>query len=446
MPNDNHTNPTDQPPPEPTPETPAPQPHQTPSAAFIQTAKSLGPVVGALAILSLTLPGALGTILLGVAVFNAGTPANFYDPDAPNHHRLLGTWNTTIPTNNNNTPNDTPNNTETLRLSLLPSDTNPNTTTNAAPTTTIRAIPLNIDPPEQTTRADWPTWQPIPATPNATTIDLEPLDPSLPNISLNLQPAEAPANDTATGTYLPPTNTTPQTFTAERRVPLIQSWIIDLGPETAAIAVALLFAAATGSALLPTYALSFAVGVFFGPVYGAFIALFGVTAGSLVGYTWGALLARNRVSQVIDNNPRAHTVRAAIIHKPLPQETFAVALLRFPPNSPFALTNLAMSSVGVRLLPYTIGTAVGIAPRTLFAVYLGVAVANIADAQTAGGSLRIIIGLAIGIAVFIAAYKLLSKWAKDALAAETAGKLDPASAQADPATPPPPSSPPATSH
>jgi uncharacterized membrane protein YdjX (TVP38/TMEM64 family) len=376
------------------------------TAVFVEQARKFGPFVGALAFLSLTLPGFLGSFLLIGTIFEAGSPANFHNPDAPQHHRLLGTWATSIPLPPRTTDGDEP---ATLALALRPADPDSNTASATAPR------PLNADAPDNL--KDGQSWTPYRETdliPGQRTLELPSQDDTFPSINLSLQPAADPTNDTLAGTYSFADDAT-ERFTATRRVPIVQQWIIDLGAVAAAVAVAALFAFCTGSALLPTYALSFAAGVFFGPVTGSVVAMVGVTGGALIGYGWGALLARRRVSRVIDDNPRAAIVRAAIVNKPLPQELFAVILLRFPPNSPFALTNLIMSSVGVRLLPYAVGTAIGIAPRTLFAVIIGVAVNNLADAQSAGGITRILIGLAIGIAVFVYAYKVLSKWARDAL-------------------------------
>ncbi len=48
-----------------------------------------------------------------------------------------------------------------------------------------------------------------------------------------------------------------------------------------------------------------------------------------------------------------------------------VTLLRLPPNSPFAITNLVLASVRVPVVIYVIGTVVGMAPRTAAAVWLG---------------------------------------------------------------------------
>jgi uncharacterized membrane protein YdjX (TVP38/TMEM64 family) len=48
-----------------------------------------------------------------------------------------------------------------------------------------------------------------------------------------------------------------------------------------------------------------------------------------------------------------------------------VTLLRVPPNSPFALTNLALASVKVPLWTYLGATLVGMAPRTAAMVWIG---------------------------------------------------------------------------
>ena len=47
-----------------------------------------------------------------------------------------------------------------------------------------------------------------------------------------------------------------------------------------------------------------------------------------------------------------------------------VTLVRVPVNSPFAATNLVMAAVRTPIVPYLIGTLVGMAPRTLLYVYV----------------------------------------------------------------------------
>lgn len=194
----------------------------------------------------------------------------------------------------------------------------------------------------------------------------------------------------------------------------VENWINALG-ASALFAVGLIFAMTTGSALLPTYALSIACGVYLGMAYGSVAAMIGVTLGGLIGYFWGALLARKRVMSQIESHPRAALIRDAIVDRGLAQEIMAVALVRIPPNSPFALTNLAMSATRVRLLPYTLGTAIGIAPRTIFAVWLGHQAGEIQKAKSTGGKWIAIGGIAVAIVVFLIIYRVFSGWVKQEL-------------------------------
>ena len=194
----------------------------------------------------------------------------------------------------------------------------------------------------------------------------------------------------------------------------VENWINGLG-GAALVVVGLAFALTTGSALLPTYALSIACGVYLGMAEGSAAAMIGVTLGALVGYFWGTILARKRVMAQIEHHPRAALIRRAIVDRGLAQETMAVGLIRIPPNSPFALTNLAMSATRVRLLPYVIGTAVGIAPRTIFAVWLGNQAGEIQKAKSTGGKWVAIVGVAVAIVVFLIVYRVFSRWVKQEL-------------------------------
>ena len=441
---------------------------ERPGAVFVRTARRLGPLVGALAVVSVTLPGMLGTTLLVFTAANAGSPSNFHDPQGERYHRLLGTWETTFvaaepewPEGDDDTAIVYPEARAQAAidavaggaddLGVAPPAVEPLTVTftdasiplrlaiepvGDGPVNAVRPVPLVFEPPPGVDRDEWQPYGVVAVAPESRRLSLTPMPfyaSALPTLDIELEPDAAdPSQDRlrGAGRRVPgstDTNTAPGvapdaeavSVTAERRVPPVQWLTLSVGVVVAAAIVTFAFALATGSAILPTYALSFAMGVFFGPVYGSVIAMLGVTGGALVGYAWAGVLARKRVSAVIDENPRAHVVRSAIVDKPLHLETFAVILLRFPPNSPFALTNLVMSSVGVRLLPYTLGTFVGIAPRTLLAVFLGVGVGSIADAQTAGGTVRLVIGLGVGLVVFVLAYRVMSKWARDALAEQS---------------------------
>lgn len=193
---------------------------------------------------------------------------------------------------------------------------------------------------------------------------------------------------------------------------------IDAQGAAAPLLYGAIFALCTGFAILPTYALSGVAGFIFGGVLGSSVSLTAIVIGSLIGYAIAAFLARGRVMEVIEGNPKAKVIRGALVDRTPLQRLIAVTLIRLPPNSPFALTNFVMSSVHVNLIAYTIGTAVGIAPRTILACVLGASVASagaaISDATKAGADYKVYL-IGASILVVIVIYVLFSRWSKDAL-------------------------------
>lgn len=137
----------------------------------------------------------------------------------------------------------------------------------------------------------------------------------------------------------------------------------------------LIFAAAfalfAGMALLPTYAQSILGGWAFGIALGFPAALFGFVGGSFIGYSVARPTASGRVESLIRTHKKWQAVRDALVGGGFWRTLGIVTLLRLPPNSPFALTNLVMASVRVPLPIYLLGTAIGMAPRTFAAVWLG---------------------------------------------------------------------------
>jgi uncharacterized membrane protein YdjX (TVP38/TMEM64 family) len=143
------------------------------------------------------------------------------------------------------------------------------------------------------------------------------------------------------------------------------------------------FALLAGIALLPTYAQSALGGWAFGFKLGFPAALLGFAGGSIIGYFIARTTSRERVEKVIQSDVRFAAVRDALIGgaggKPASffKQLGMVALLRCPPNSPFALTNLVFAASGVRLLPFVFGTIIGMAPRTAVAVMIGAGINDI---------------------------------------------------------------------
>ena len=81
------------------------------------------------------------------------------------------------------------------------------------------------------------------------------------------------------------------------------------------------------------------------------------------------LIARDRVLTVIAERPRWHAVHRALLGSESGRTLLVVTLLRIPPASPFALTNFVLAAGRVPLWDYTLGTLIGIAPRTAAAAF-----------------------------------------------------------------------------
>lgn len=130
------------------------------------------------------------------------------------------------------------------------------------------------------------------------------------------------------------------------------------------------FALLAGLALMPTYAQAVLGGWAFGLPAGLPAALLGCLGGALIGYALGAWASGQRIVQTIDARPGWRAVRDALAGGGFFKTLALVGLVRLPPNSPFAITNLVLSSVRVAPGAYALGTVLGMAPRTAVAVYL----------------------------------------------------------------------------
>lgn len=169
-----------------------------------------------------------------------------------------------------------------------------------------------------------------------------------------------------------------------------------------------------GIALLPTYAQSALGGFAFGAAKGIPLALAGFAGAALLGFWISQRASPDRVRKVVDSDARAGAVRRALIGGGFMRQTGIVTLLRLPPTSPFALTNLILAAAGVRLAPFVVGTIIGMAPRTIVAVIIGAGVQELTQ-DTLESAMPKWVWWA-GIAVSIAVLVVIMMVAKKALA------------------------------
>jgi uncharacterized membrane protein YdjX (TVP38/TMEM64 family) len=139
------------------------------------------------------------------------------------------------------------------------------------------------------------------------------------------------------------------------------------------------FAGLAGLALLPTYAQAVIGGFAFRFWTGAPAALAGFGGAALVGYGVARLAGGDRAVQVISEKPRWRAVYDALLGGGFWRTLGIITLVRVPPNSPFAITNLVFAATKVSLPTYVIGTLLGMAPRTIAAVYIGSTVHDLPD-------------------------------------------------------------------
>jgi uncharacterized membrane protein YdjX (TVP38/TMEM64 family) len=194
--------------------------------------------------------------------------------------------------------------------------------------------------------------------------------------------------------------------------------LLDAQGDLAIVYYVTAFALTAGLGLLPTYAQAVLGGWVFGVGRGFGAALAGFVAGALLGYAVARIVAAPRVAALLAAHPRATAVRDALLRRGQGRETLVVSLLRLPPNSPFAAANLAMASAGVALLPYTVGTLLGMAPRT-FVFVAAAATAADTGARDIQAFTKDFDGFALlvaGIVTMLAVLALLSHLARRGLA------------------------------
>lgn len=141
--------------------------------------------------------------------------------------------------------------------------------------------------------------------------------------------------------------------------------------DSAFLVYAMGFAVLAGLGLLPTFAQAFAGGWILGFNRGVAGAGLGIALAAILGFTVSRLVAGDAVKAWIDRHERWKVVRESLVGRGFGRSLLVTTLVRFPPNSPFALCNLALASCGTRPVPYLVGTLVGMAPRTVFVAWLG---------------------------------------------------------------------------
>ena len=158
------------------------------------------------------------------------------------------------------------------------------------------------------------------------------------------------------------------------------------------------FAVCGGFALLPTYTPALVGGWAFGVWTGLAASMAGFTGAAAIGFGVARRVSGDRLVEVLGRHPRGLAIHDAFVQSGILKALLVVALVRLPPNSPFALSTVVLAASRVGLAPFLAGTMVGIAPRALAAVVVGAGLARL-DLAHPERSGHLLIGIATTVAV-----------------------------------------------
>ena len=189
----------------------------------------------------------------------------------------------------------------------------------------------------------------------------------------------------------------------------VSAWLRQSGMTGAATYVVGFWVLA-GCALLPTYATAAVGGWAFGAGMGLICAMLGFVGASAIGYAIARRASGDRVTRLVSEKPRWNAIAKALFASSPGKTLLIVSLLRLPPNSPFAITNLVLASLNVKPGVYLLGTFLGMLPRTAAIVYAASHVQQLTLEESADWR-----WIAAGIAVTIGVLTILWYLSKSAL-------------------------------
>ncbi len=153
------------------------------------------------------------------------------------------------------------------------------------------------------------------------------------------------------------------------------TWLRSNG-ETAVVIYAAILMVTAGLGLLPTTAQAVLGGWVFGVARGGVAAAVAFAGAALIGFVITRVVAGRKFEAWIEAKPEARAIRHALVGRGFVPATLMIALLRVPPQAPFAFMNMLMACSGVALGPYLLGSVLGMLPRTLMVMLFAQAAAQ----------------------------------------------------------------------
>ncbi len=155
--------------------------------------------------------------------------------------------------------------------------------------------------------------------------------------------------------------------------------------------------------MFPRPLITMAAVVVFGPVEGLIYSMAGVVLAGVVGYAIGRMVDRNTVRRLA--GPKLGRLQGVLQKRGL----LAVTLVRFVPIAPYAVVNVVMGAMRIKLWHFVLGTALGMLPGAIAATVLSdQAAAFLRDPSRVNG--WVIAGaVAAFVALAFAGHQLLSR-------------------------------------
>lgn len=154
-------------------------------------------------------------------------------------------------------------------------------------------------------------------------------------------------------------------------------------------------------AITPTTYIALVSGYFVG-YWGIIPLVIAYQAASVIGFFLAKKIDRGLMETLIQKYPKASNILDRVENNQL---TLTI-LSRLSPALPFALMNVVLSTSKIRLSQFFWGGLIGMLPRSIFFIWIGVQTSKLTDALNGQEDIYISIGLTIVVVLVI--YKILT--------------------------------------
>jgi uncharacterized membrane protein YdjX (TVP38/TMEM64 family) len=163
----------------------------------------------------------------------------------------------------------------------------------------------------------------------------------------------------------------------------------------------LLSAVTMSLAITPTTYIALVSGYFVG-FWGILPLVLAYQSASVIGFFLAKKMDRGFIEQMTKKHPKA----AGMINQVEKNQFLLAILSRLSPALPFALMNVVLSASQIRLTHFFWGGLIGMLPRSIFFILVGIQASKLSDAFSEQGNLYITI--IISLVVLLSFFKILN--------------------------------------